>query len=64
MLVWDREHSQSKDKWGKLHGPPRQQRAGEYHHTKVCKGTFPTGGTNNGSCGFQGHLCGARQCLH
>ena len=35
MLVWDRECSQSKDKWGKLHGPPRQWCAGEYHYTKA-----------------------------
>ena len=27
-LVWDRECSQSKDKWGKLHGPPQQRGAG------------------------------------
>ena len=46
-LVWDRECSQSKDKWGKLHGPLRQQCAGEYYYTEVCKGTFPTSGTNN-----------------
>ena len=25
MMVWDRECSQSEDKWGKLHCPPRQQ---------------------------------------
>ena len=25
MMVWDRECSQSEDKWGKLDGPPRQQ---------------------------------------
>ena len=24
MMVWDRKCSQSEDKWGKLHGPPRQ----------------------------------------
>ena len=23
MMVWHGEHSQSEDKWGKLHGPPR-----------------------------------------
>ena len=47
MMVWDRECSQGEDKWGKLHGPPRQQCTGEYYYTKVCKGTFPTGGTNH-----------------
>ena len=36
-MVWKRECSQSEDKWGKLHGPPRQWCTGEYHHTKVCK---------------------------
>ena len=43
----DRECGRSKDKWGKLYGPPRQRCTGEYHHTKVCKGTLPTSGTNN-----------------
>ena len=38
MLVWDRECSQSKDKWRKLHGPLRQWCAGEYHYTEVCEG--------------------------
>ena len=28
---------QSEDKWGKLHGPLRQQCTGEYHHAKVCQ---------------------------
>ena len=46
-LVWDRECSQSKDKWGKLHGPLRQWCTGEYYYTKVRKGAFPTSGTNN-----------------
>ena len=56
-LVWDRECGQSKDKWGKLHGPPRQWCTGEYHHTEVCKGTFPTSGTNNQPHGFQSCIC-------
>ena len=47
MMVWHGEHSQGKNKWGKLHGPPRQQGAGEYYHPKVHKGTFSTHGTNN-----------------
>ena len=47
MMVWDREHGQSEDKWGKLHGPPRQRCAGEHYYIKVCKGTFPTSGMNN-----------------
>ena len=37
MMVWHGEHSQGKNKWGKLHGPSRQQCAGEYYHPKVCK---------------------------
>ena len=37
MMVWDRECSQSEDKWGKLHGPPRQWCTGEYYYAKVCK---------------------------
>ena len=41
MMVWHGEHSQSEDKWEKLHGPPRQWGAGEYYHLKVHKGTFP-----------------------
>ena len=36
-MVWDRKCSQSKDKWGELHGPSRQWCPGEYHHTEVCK---------------------------
>ena len=36
-----------KDKWGKWHGPPRQQCTGEYHHAELCKCTFPTGGFND-----------------
>ena len=47
MMVWHGEHSQGKDKWGKLHGPPRQQGAGEHYNTEVCKGTFPISWTNN-----------------
>ena len=54
-MVWHGEHSQSENKWGKLHGPSRQWRAGEYYHPKV---------TNNQSYGFQGCLHRARQCLH
>ena len=37
VMVWDRECSQSKDKWGKLHGPPRKWSTGEYHQAEVCK---------------------------
>ena len=29
--------AKSEDKWGKLHGPPRQWCTGEYHHTEVRK---------------------------
>ena len=47
MMVWDRECGQSEDKWGNLHGPPRQWCAGEHYYTEVHKGTFPTSGTNN-----------------
>ena len=36
-MVWNRECSQSEDKWGKLHGPPRQCCTGEYHYAEVCK---------------------------
>ena len=36
MMVWDRECSQSEDKWGKLHGPPTQWCTGEYYYAKVC----------------------------
>ena len=36
-MIWYREHGQSEDKWGKLHGPPRQWCTGEYHHAGVCK---------------------------
>ena len=37
MMVWHGEHSQGKNKWGKLHGPPRQWGAGEYYHPKYVK---------------------------
>ena len=47
MMVWYGEHSQGKNKWGKLHGSTRQWGAGEYYHPKVCEGTFSTHGTNN-----------------
>ena len=52
-MVWDREYGQSEDKWGKLHGPPGQWCTGEYHHAEVCKGTFPTNGTDH-------HLMGSK----
>ena len=35
MMVWHGEHSQGKDKWRKLHGPPRQWGTGEHYNTKV-----------------------------
>ena len=47
MMVWHGEHSQGKDKWGKLHGPPGQWGAGEHYNSEVHKGTFPTSRTNN-----------------
>ena len=47
MMVWHGEHSQGKDKWGKLHGPPGQWGTGEHYNTEVHKGTFPTSRTNN-----------------
>ena len=37
VMVKDRKCSQSEDKWGELHGPPRQWCTGEYHHAEVCK---------------------------
>ena len=52
MMVWDRECSQSKDKWGKLHGSPRVQCAGEYYYAEVHKRTIPTGGANDQSHGL------------
>ena len=52
MMVWPGEHSQSENKWGKLHGPSRQWHAGEYYHPKVHKGAFSTHGTNNQPYGF------------
>ena len=47
MMVRHGEHSQGKDKWGKLHGPPRQWGAGEHYNTEVHKGTFPISRTDN-----------------
>ena len=47
MMVWHGEHSQGKDKWRKLHCPPRQWGAGEHYNIEVCKGTFPTSRTDN-----------------
>ena len=52
MMVWHGEHSQGKNKWGKLHGPPRQWGTGENYHPKVRKGTFSTHGTDNQPYGF------------
>ena len=52
MMVWYGDCGQGEGKWGKLHGPLRQWGAGEYYHTKVHKGTFPTSGTNNQPHGF------------
>ena len=46
VMVWDRKCSQSEDKWGKLHGSPRQWCPGKHHHAKVCEQTLPTSGTN------------------
>ena len=42
-MVWDRKCSKSKDKWGKLHGPPRQWCTGEYHHAEVHKQSLQVG---------------------
>ena len=52
MMVWHREHSKYENKWGKLHGPPRQWGAGEYYHPEVHKGTFSTCGADNQPYGF------------
>ena len=37
MMVWHGKCGKGKDKWRKLHGPPRQWGAGKYYNTKVCK---------------------------
>ena len=47
MMVWHGKHSEGKNKWGKLHGPPRQWGTGEYYHPKVHKGKLFTCGTDN-----------------
>ena len=47
MMVWQGKCGKGKDKWRKLHGPPRQWGTGKYHNTEVCKRTFPTSWTDN-----------------
>ena len=37
VMVQDRKHSQSEDKWGKLYGPLGQWCPGKHHHAEVHK---------------------------
>ena len=37
VMVQNRKHGQSEDKWRKLHGPLGQWCTGKYHYAKVCK---------------------------